>query len=494
MKSTLFSRKTALLALLLAAALFLSGCNLVVKDPQVDAKQVIVKINDEVVTKEQFTVYYNNAYERAQAEQEQMAQFGYPAQPINAKELLDTTIQNVIKDKALHQKAHELKLDEYTPEELAEMNETAKANYQSILDQVKLYYFSDTTLEGEELEEAIKKQTQGFGFTEDLMLENAKETKIHDNLLAYAGRDIEITDEEIKAAYDEKVKAEQEEYTANPAAYGDKATGGQLVYYTPGGYRYVRQILLPLLQEDQNTLRTLQSEVTTLQTALNTAQAEVTRYEGLLTQDGTSEEDVAFVKAQAEALGEDAARYTELLEKEGLSEEESKELAELKGKTALSKAVADAQAALDAKQAEVVQKEEEAFNKIQAKTDEVYAAATAEGADFDALAKENDNDPGQPAQGYAVSASTTTFVPAFTEGAMALENIGDISSPIKTNYGYHILKYVEDIKEGPVALDSVKETLKKELFEARQEEVYTTLEAQWLSEFKVESYPERMSN
>ena len=84
MKSSRFGRKAALTALLLAFTLFLSGCNLIVKDPEVDKKQVILTVNGEEVSKEEFTRYYNNAYERAFQNQQMMQQYGYPAQPIDA--------------------------------------------------------------------------------------------------------------------------------------------------------------------------------------------------------------------------------------------------------------------------------------------------------------------------------------------------------------------------------------------------------------------------
>ena len=77
---------------------------------------------------------------------------------------------------------------------------------------------------------------------------------------------------------------------------------------------------------------------------------------------------------------------------------------------------------------------------------------------------------------------------------MALEKIGDISQPVRTTYGYHILKYTEEIQEGATTLDSVHDILKEELFSTRQDEAYTKLQEQWIGEAKVETYPERMEN
>lgn len=492
MKRNLVSRKTALFALLLAAALILSGCSLVVKDPEVDAKQVIVKVNDETVTKDQFTIYYNNAYEQALAQQQQLQQYGYPAQPVDQKALLNETIEQVVSERVLHQKAHELQLDEFTEEELAELNQNAKASYQNILDQIKMYYFSDSDLTGEELDSAVAQQAQDFGFSEEMMLENAKENKVHEKLLAYAGKDIEITEDEISAEYEKKVQADKDAYAQNPASFGDSLTSGQPVYYTPGGYRYVRQILIPLSQEDQSAINALESEKTTRQAEVTTAQGEVNRYLTALSAEQVEEKDKALVDVQAAMLSdEEKARLDELLKAETLDQAA---IDALLVNTPVYKALAQAQADLNSKLEELKAKEDEAFAKIQEKADAVYQQAIAEGADFDALVKENNNDPGQPEKGYAISADTTSFMEGFTKGAMALEKVGDVSQPVKTSYGYHIIKFVEEIQEGPTALESVHDLLKDELFGARQDEAYAKLQEQWIGEAQVETYPERMSD
>ena len=128
------------------------------------------------------------------------------------------------------------------------------------------------------------------------------------------------------------------------------------------------------------------------------------------------------------------------------------------------------------------------------KTDEVMAKATAEGADFDALVAEYSEDPGQPALGYAVSDATTQFVQSFKDAAMGLANVGDISQPARSTFGNHILKYTQDLAEGPATLDSVRDTLQDELFHTRLDAVYAEMEAAWLAEADIKQYPERMKN
>lgn len=494
MKTSLPIRKTALAALLIAAVLFLGGCNLIVKDPVVDAAQVILSINGEEVNKADFSRYLDNAYNRAYEQQQMMQQYGLPAQPINQAQLLKDTLDNTAKDKLLHQKAHELGLDELSPEQEAQLEEEATHQWEDVLEQVKLYYFMGSELEGEALNEAAVKQAEDLGLSLALYIESAKEGSLHEQLHAYAGRDVVITEEELATALGGKQDEDRLRFEADPTAYDRAISAGNPVYYTPAGYRHVRQILISLSEEDQAKIRELENELRPLQTALDSAQAQVDRYEAAILADAPSQEDADFVAAQAEQLGEDGKRLVELLAQEGRTADEQAEVDALKARLPVATALEAARAALAPKQDELTAKEEAAFAAIKERTDEVMALALAEGADFDALIAEYGGDPGQPAAGYLVSQSTTTFVPAFTQGAMALEQPGDISQPIRTNYGYHILRYENDVPEGPVALDSVREALQAELFEARREEIYAQLEAEWLAAADIKLYPERMKD
>ena len=86
-------------------------------------------------------------------------------------------------------------------------------------------------------------------------------------------------------------------------------------------------------------------------------------------------------------------------------------------------------------------------------------------------------------RGYAVSADMTGFDPAFVEAAMALEKVGDVSAKTRGNsYGYYIIRYVGDAKEGAVALDEVKEELRSSLLTTKQNTTYDEAEKAWLEE------------
>ena len=61
--------------------------------------------------------------------------------------------------------------------------------------------------------------------------------------------------------------------------------------------------------------------------------------------------------------------------------------------------------------------------------------------------------------GYAVSADSDTWDPAFTEGAMSIAEVGQISEPVYGSYGIHIIYYMSDITPGAVALEEIHDSV-----------------------------------
>ncbi len=91
------------------------------------------------------------------------------------------------------------------------------------------------------------------------------------------------------------------------------------------------------------------------------------------------------------------------------------------------------------------------------------AADVKKGGDFEKIAKEKSTDKGSGANGGELGWFTKErMVPEFADAAFKLKK-GDISAPIKTEFGWHIIK-VEDRRPVQVAsFDDMKESLKGEL-------------------------------
>ena len=111
----------------------------------------------------------------------------------------------------------------------------------------------------------------------------------------------------------------------------------------------------------------------------------------------------------------------------------------------------------------------------------------------DAIAEYND-DPGMEyyPEGYEIYSGCTLYVPEFTESAMSLENIGDITGLVATDYGYHIIEYTTDRTSGPVAFESVQQDIYDNLLPTLQDEAWQALLDQWVAEADYTVYNENI--
>ncbi|AXI44662.1 peptidylprolyl isomerase [Sulfitobacter sp. SK012] len=133
---------------------------------------------------------------------------------------------------------------------------------------------------------------------------------------------------------------------------------------------------------------------------------------------------------------------------------------------------ADIQAAYNAAYATVETSEEFNASHILVETEEEAIAIKADldgGADFAALAMEKSTGPSGPGGGALGWFGAGAMVPEFEAAAIALEP-GAVSDPVKTQFGWHLVKLNEKrIKEAP-ALDDVREELELQVRQTRVQE------------------------
>ncbi len=90
------------------------------------------------------------------------------------------------------------------------------------------------------------------------------------------------------------------------------------------------------------------------------------------------------------------------------------------------------------------------------------AEQAREGADFAQLAEENSDDPGSASKGGDLGViAKGAMVPPFEEAAYALEN-GEVSDPVKTRFGYHVIKVTQITPESVKTFDEVRAQIEKE--------------------------------
>ncbi len=93
------------------------------------------------------------------------------------------------------------------------------------------------------------------------------------------------------------------------------------------------------------------------------------------------------------------------------------------------------------------------------------------GGDFALIAADNSSCPSAAAGGDLNYFSRGQMVPEFEEAAFALE-LNGISQPVKTQFGYHIIKLTDKKEALPHDFDSVKANIVQNLTAQKQQEVY----------------------
>lgn len=453
-------RKRVILVLMLILALLAaSSCSLIIKDEEVDKQTPIIEVAGQTFTKaevneqveavmdyeEYMYSMYGISYDRTDASTVSLAQ--------------DSAIDAMVRQAVLDQKAAEWGLDVISEEEQAEIDETVDSAYTLYFDSVKNADFADTELEGEELDAAVEAKMVEYGYpTRDELLTYETENMVLEKVYDEAVKDVTVTEEELQEAYNTHVESAMTTYGNSPSSYGTDVQNGSTIYYVPAGYRYVKHILIEFTDEDSQAISDLESQISEKQTELTTAE--------------TSLAD----------LGEDASADDEATAQNRVTLSETVE--------ARTAEIADLETQLaDAKEA--------AYAAIQPTVDEVLEKIAA-GEDFDALIEQYGQDPGMetsPAKenGYPVSADSTNWVTEFRDAAMALANVGDVSEPVRSDYGIHIIKYVSDAVEGEVGLDAVREALESEVLAQKQDEAYTAAVEAWVEEADAKIYKDRLN-
>jgi peptidyl-prolyl cis-trans isomerase D len=115
--------------------------------------------------------------------------------------------------------------------------------------------------------------------------------------------------------------------------------------------------------------------------------------------------------------------------------------------------------------------DQETVDKVKQEAEKVLARIRA-GEDFGKLAAEYSDDPGSAKKGGDLDYfSAGTMVPEFDKAAFSM-SVGEVSEPIRTQFGYHIIK-LTDIKAGKIPpLEEVRDQLVKEIRQRQVDDLY----------------------
>ncbi len=459
-------KPVALLALLLAVLFTLSGCRLIGTDAELDAKQVVLDVNGQTVTKGEFVKDWNDNVNYL-AQMYQM--FGQAMDPNDPNLRADTMIETrdiFVRQFVTEQKAKELGLDQFSEADEKALADEAQTSFDSTVQQYVDTYLTHTHVEGESEEvheednmtpeqktEAAKTEMAAEGFTLDTVLTGLRAQKLEQRVREHAIADVAVSEEDITTEYNTKLQAAKEAYTTNLAQYASDVSGGQDIYYVPAGYRYVKHVLVSISDADKARMSELQSALD----ANNATRSDLTQSvaEAVIPEDATEEEKTAIAQS----------------------------------KTELEAQLASVEATIATTQQELDAIKTSAFAAVKPQADEVLQKAQA-GEDFDALITQYGKDPGmttEPAktQGYPVCAGMNTYEAAFQDAAMALPSVGSLSGLVQTAYGYHIMKYVGDSVEAETPIATLHDKIQQTLLTQKQDSTYDASMQEWIAATKV---------
>lgn len=187
-------------------------------------------------------------------------------------------------------------------------------------------------------------------------------------------------------------------------------------------------------------------------------------------------------------------RYRKTLEQQGLTEEQAKHevRAQLVSERLFKKVTEDVdvsqqdiRAYYNSHKSQYQQPESRDVRHIlvqkKALADQLYSQLTS-GGNFAALAKRYSKDPGSASNGGKLTVSKGQTVPEFDKETFELKT-NEISKPVKTQYGYHIIQALSDVKPSQkTPLSKVDDSIKQQLEQQQKNEAMT----KWVEDTKKE--------
>lgn len=357
---------------------------------------------------------YADAYE--------MYGFGEGAIKELRKEIADYYIQLHL----IYAKADELGV----AEQLDEAAIQAEAD-QLFEENLALYmeYYADPEATEEENRAKCTEQLAADGYTIDSAREDAYHRACLRALVDYCSEGVAVTDEEVRAHYDDTLAAQTESYGKYISNFESDWKAGRPVYIIPEGIRYVKHILVSLSDGNQANLYNYELELSGIENQLK-------------------QED-----ADTEAL--------------------------------------------NARKEELAQLIEDTYAVIMPRVQEIQGRLEA-GEDFLELMAEYGEDPGMQEgsasyeTGYMVWEGCSSWVAPFTEGSMSLEKVGDVTGPVRTSYGIHLIRFESEMEGRTVPFEEVKETIYEDLLSEKINDAFMNALAEWQESAEIVLFDENL--
>lgn len=190
------------------------------------------------------------------------AQYGYSVDEYDtelqasvAQETVQTKLSTSIVRHYAAQNGYELTEEKKT--ELAAQVKTALDNTREYLES----YLSASGFTGDELNAAVEEQMAQAGYTEETLMDSAELNDVLNFLYERATADVTVTEDEVKAAFDEKVAKQKESYASVDAFVNDYVNESEILY-TPENVRLMECIFVASVEGEATEDEATEDEAT----------------------------------------------------------------------------------------------------------------------------------------------------------------------------------------------------------------------------------------
>lgn len=362
---------------------------------------------------------------------------------------LQAAVDSFVQLGVIENKLSEAGKNDFTDAEREDLNRNARSKYEELW---QLLYQQMQKEDAAVTEEAVTGQLEEMGYTFDAVYDELVLQTRQDRAIELFCGDIVLTQDQVDDYYEEQfVAPDREDYQDDIAKYDEEILmNNNEAFYTPEGYRYIRQIVLDLPEAAVEAAKTEQVALNRATQAMGTALQELT----LTATRAESWDDMADAKR---AYDEAAA--------------------------ALQTAQQDYISALEAAALPLVQDEVQEI-KIQHEA----------GIDSKSLVNKYSTDRTErnlTGDGYPFHPDSTMWPAGFSSAASKLKKPGDISEPVVTEQGVHILFYEGDVPAGEhVLTDEERALLNAAALRYYQMEKLAGLVEGWKADYDIETHPE----
>lgn len=361
----------------------------------------------------------------------------------------EATLHRFIGNGLVENKLAEAGMNDFTPEEEELLKAAAREQYEATWQEAYRRLTENGTPPEEE---KVTRLLEEGGYTPEAFLAEYKMAEKRSRAIRLFCPDVSITESQVREYYETMfLQPDRERYENHIDAYEAEilATGSES-FYTPAGYRMIRQVLLDYPEEIARPLRNDYARLARAVQALTDA----TRNLASAAAEAEGWEDLKEARAAYDAAREemDAART--------VYEEKRRTLALPLLKETL----------------EEIRRQYES------------------GVDILTIIRQFSTDRSERnlgPEGYPFHPASDQWPEEFRAAASALQHPGELSEPVCTDAGIHLLYYAGDLPAGDhVLTEDEQESLNAAALYAAQSRELEKLFAEWMNDYEIETHPE----